>query len=103
MLARYAWLIWLLSALPVDAYRALFQLWRDRALTVRVAYSLCAPRRGHELEDFQVLTAMLPMGLGDAWLRFNGIGDNVTWDMYNNDKPTHAEDRFASFEDAPLK
>ena len=74
--------------LPVDAYRALFEVWRDRALTVRVAYSLSAPRRGHELEDFQALTAMLPMGFGDEWLRFNGIGENVTWDMYNNDAPT---------------
>ena len=74
--------------MPLDAYRALFQVWRDRALTIRVAYSLCAPRRGHELDDFKSLTAMLPMGFGDAWLRFNGIGENVTWDMYNNDNPT---------------
>ncbi|MFN0305149.1 MAG: amidohydrolase [Burkholderiales bacterium] len=77
--------------LPVDAYRALFQVWRDRALTIRVVYSLCAPRRGHELGDFQALTAMLPMGSGDDWLRFNGIGENVTWDMYNNDAPTDAQ------------
>ncbi|MFM9884204.1 MAG: amidohydrolase [Burkholderiales bacterium] len=82
--------------LPVDAYRALFQVWRERALTIRVAYSLCAPRRGQELEDFQALTAMLPMGFGDEWLRFNGIGENVTWDMYNNDAPTdsHKEQLF---------
>ena len=25
------------------------------------------------------------MGFGDDWLRFNGIGENVTWGMYNND------------------
>ena len=37
--------------MPIAEYQALFQVWRDRALTVRVAYSLCAPRRGHELED----------------------------------------------------
>ncbi len=77
--------------LPIEAYRPLFQVWRDRALTVRVVYSLCAPRRGHELEDFQALTAMLPMGFGDDWLRFNGIGENVTWGMYNNDAPTDAQ------------
>ena len=34
---------------------------------------------------------MLPMGFGDDWLRFNGIGENVTWGMYNNDKPTEAQ------------
>ena len=77
--------------LPIEAYRALFQVWRHRALTIRVAYSLCAPRRGHELEDFQALTAVLPMGFGDDWLRFNGIGENVTWGMYNNDAPSEAQ------------
>ena len=77
--------------LPIEAYRALFQVWRHRALTIRVAYSLCAPRPGRELEDFQTLAAMLPMGFGDDWLRFNGIGENVTWGMYNNDTPSEAQ------------
>jgi glycerol-3-phosphate acyltransferase PlsY len=72
--------------------RPLFQVWRDRALTVRVAYSLCAPRRGRELEDLQSMTDAMPMGFGDEYLRFNGIGENVVWGMYNNDKPTE-EDR----------
>jgi len=77
--------------MPIEAYRALFQVWRDRALTLRVVYSLCAPRRDHELADFQALTAMLPQGFGDDWLRFNGIGENVTWGMYNNEQPTEAQ------------
>ena len=77
--------------LPIEAYRALFKVWRDRALTIRVVYSLCAPRRDHELEDFPALTAMLPMGFGDEWLRFNGIGENVTWGMYNNDAPSEVQ------------
>jgi predicted amidohydrolase YtcJ len=77
--------------MPIGEYRALFQLWRERALTVRVAYSLCAPRRGHELEDFEAMTVAMPMGFGDDWLRFNGIGENVTWGMYNNDTPDGAD------------
>ena len=77
--------------MPIEEYRPLFQVWRDRALTVRVAYSLCAPRRDHELEDFQSLTQMLPMGFGDDFLRFNGIGENVTWGMYNNETPSEAQ------------
>ncbi len=77
--------------MPIEEYQALFQVWRDRALTVRVAYSLCAPRRGHELEDFQSLLQMLPMGFGDDFLRFNGIGENVTWGMYNNETPSDAQ------------
>ena len=77
--------------LPLDAYRALFAVWREGGLTLRVVYSLCAPRRDHELADFQALTAMLPMGFGDGWLTFNGIGENVTWGMYNNEAPSDAQ------------
>jgi predicted amidohydrolase YtcJ len=74
--------------LPMDAYEPLQTVWRTQGLTVRVAFSMSAPRRGHELEDFSALTALLPMGLGDAMLKFNGLGENVTWGMYNNEKPT---------------
>jgi predicted amidohydrolase YtcJ len=74
--------------LPVSAYQALFQLWRDGELSLRVAFSVCAPRRDHELEDLQALTALLPVAAGDNWLRYNGIGENVVWGMYNNDAPT---------------
>ena len=31
------------------------------------------------------------MGFGDDWLRVNGIGENVTWGMYNNERPTEAD------------
>jgi predicted amidohydrolase YtcJ len=58
---------------------------------VRVVYSLFAQRRGKELEDYQSMTQMLPMGFGDDWLRFNGIGENVAWGMYNNDNPSEAQ------------
>ena len=77
--------------LPVPDYQPLYQLWREHGLTLRVRYSLCAPRADHELEDFKDLTQVLPMGFGDDLLRFNGIGENVTWGMYNNDDPTDAQ------------
>jgi predicted amidohydrolase YtcJ len=77
--------------LSIPDYQPLFQVWREHGLTLRVRYSLSAPRRGHELEDFKELTQVLPMGYGDEWLRFNGIGENVTWGMYNNDAPTEAQ------------
>jgi predicted amidohydrolase YtcJ len=79
--------------LSLPDYQPLFEVWRDGGLTLRVRYSLCAPRRDHELEDFKNLTQVLPMGFGDDWLRFNGIGENVTWGMYNNDTPTEAQKR----------
>jgi predicted amidohydrolase YtcJ len=77
--------------LAIPDYQPLFEVWRAGALTLRVRYSLCAPRRGHELADLQELTQVLPMGFGDEWLRFNGIGENVTWGMYNNETPSEAQ------------
>jgi predicted amidohydrolase YtcJ len=41
------------------------------------------------LVDF--LALMLPLFAGDPWLRFNGIGENVTWGMYNNETPSEAQ------------
>jgi predicted amidohydrolase YtcJ len=82
--------------LSIPDYQPLFQVWREHGLTLRVRYSLSAPRRGHELDDFKELTQILPMGFGDDWLRFNGIGENVAWGLYNNDTPTDAQkDRLA--------
>jgi predicted amidohydrolase YtcJ len=77
--------------LTAASYLPLFKVWRDHALTVRVVFSLFSQRPGKELEDYQTLTQMLPMGFGDDMLRFNGIGENVTWGMYNNDNPTPAQ------------
>ncbi len=72
-------------------YLPLFTLWQDRELTLRVVYSLFAQRRGAELDDFRDLTQLLPMGVGDDLLRFNGIGEAVTWAMYNNDDSTEVD------------
>jgi predicted amidohydrolase YtcJ len=77
--------------LEIPDYQPLFQVWREHGLTLRVRYSLSAPRRDRELEDFKELTQALPMGFGDDWLRFNGIGENVTWGLYNNDNPSDAQ------------
>ncbi len=72
---------------PAD-YRVLFRLWRQHKLTLRFVYSIFAPRRDRELEDFETLTRFLPMGAGNDMLRFNGIGECITWGLYNNDNPT---------------
>ena len=77
--------------LTAASYQPLFEVWRKHELTVRVVFSMFAQRPGHELEDYQNLTQFLPMGFGDDMLRFNGIGENVAWGMYNNDAPTEAQ------------
>ena len=75
---------------PKD-YQALYRVWQDKKLTVRIAYSIFSQNAGRELEEMQSLTQMLPMGMGDDMLRFIGIGEAVTIGMYNNDKPTEKD------------
>jgi hypothetical protein len=60
-------------------YQAVFKLWHDKQLTVRVAYHLCAPKPGSELADLQNLTQLLPQGFGDGMLHFNGPGEILIW------------------------
>jgi predicted amidohydrolase YtcJ len=72
-------------------YQALFDVWRSGELTVRVVYSLNGQTAGAELDEFKNLTAMLPMGFGDEWLRFNGLGERITLAMNNNPSPTAAD------------
>jgi predicted amidohydrolase YtcJ len=72
-------------------YQALFDVWRHRALTVRVAYTLNGQTAGKELEELQGLTALLPMGFGDDMLKFNGIGERITLAMNNNPSPSDAD------------
>lgn len=85
-------------------YDALFALWRKNQLTLRVAYSICAPTPGRELEEYKRYVKTLPSELrrptGDSFLRFNGIGERVTWGFYNNDNPSPQETR--AFEQTAL-
>jgi predicted amidohydrolase YtcJ len=74
-----------------SSYQAIFKVWREKRLTLRVAYSLCGFTQGAEFEEYKNLTQMLPMGFGDEMLRFNGIGERITWAMNNNDRPTESE------------
>jgi len=86
--------------LALHQYAAVQELARDNALTMRVRYALCAPRAGSELSDFQALTQNLPMQAGDDFLRFNGLGECVTWGLYNNDQPS--AEQLAQFEEVAV-
>ncbi|MBX9761023.1 MAG: amidohydrolase family protein, partial [Beijerinckiaceae bacterium] len=68
-------------------YEALFALARAGELSLRVNYFISAPQRGGELAFFRDYIARHPVGSGDAYLRFTGIGERVTFGMYNNDAP----------------
>jgi predicted amidohydrolase YtcJ len=77
--------------MTADSYQALFKVWRQHQLTVRVAYTLCGITPGREFEELKDLTQLMPMGFGDRMLRFNGIGERITWAMNNNNNPTQTE------------
>lgn len=77
--------------MTAESYHALFKVWRQGELSLRVAYSLCGNTPGKEFEELKDLTQMLPMGFGDSMLRFNGIGERITWAMNNNNHPTEEE------------
>ncbi|PYU26599.1 MAG: amidohydrolase [Acidobacteria bacterium] len=64
-----------------ESYQALFKIWHDGQLTLRVVYSLCGMTPAHEFEEYKNYLAMMPMGFGDEMLRFNGIGERITWAM----------------------
>ena len=84
--------------LSLDQYAAVKRLAREGALSLRVRYSHCAPRAGFEGQDYEALTRA-PAEDND-WLRFNGLGECVTWGMYNNDNPSPAQ--LAQFEAVAL-
>jgi predicted amidohydrolase YtcJ len=75
---------------PPD-YAALLEVWRNRQMTVRVAYTLGSQTAGKEFEEYQEYTRFLPTGFGDDYLRFLGLGEHVTEGMYNNSKPTETD------------
>jgi predicted amidohydrolase YtcJ len=62
-------------------YQALFKVWRDGDLTVRVAYSLCGMTDGSEFDEYRNYLALMPQGFGDDLLHFNGLGERITWAM----------------------
>jgi predicted amidohydrolase YtcJ len=74
-----------------ESYQALFKVWREGQLTMRVAYSLCGFTPGKEFDEYKSLTKMLPMGFGDDMLRFNGLGERITWETNNNNHPTEEQ------------
>src|SRR3954466_2172058 len=64
-------------------YRPVQTLWRQHAMTVRVAFHFQSNRRSKELEDFKDFAKFTPQDFGDDWLRFRGIGEALTQGMYD--------------------
>jgi hypothetical protein len=77
--------------LAPEDYQAVFKVWRQGEMTVRVAYTLCGQTPGAEFEELKGLVALMPQGFGDDMLRFGGLGERITAAMNNNNRPTETE------------
>ncbi|MEU0743615.1 amidohydrolase [Streptomyces sp. NPDC006134] len=62
-----------------DDYTTVVDLAREGRLSVRIAYHLFPQTAGQELADLRRWTDTVRPGEGDAWLRLNGAGENLTW------------------------
>lgn len=62
-----------------DDYKIIRKLHDNGDMTIRVAYNLFAQKAGGELADYKRWTTMIRPGQGDAMLRMNGAGENLTW------------------------
>lgn len=62
-----------------DDYEVINELHDKDQMTVRIAYNLFAQKAGEELQDYEKWTEMTFPGDGDALLKMNGAGENLTW------------------------
>ncbi|WP_042414911.1 amidohydrolase [Streptacidiphilus anmyonensis] len=62
-----------------SGYQAVTDLHDAGELTVRIAYHLFPQTLGQEVEDLRRWIGMVRPQDGDAWLRLNGAGENLTW------------------------
>lgn len=74
------------SVFPAS-YRPSMELWREGRLTVRLAYHISSQMPGKEFEDYKSQTQLLPSGFGDDMMKFNGIGEIVTWASWTDGDP----------------
>ena len=75
------------SVFPIS-YKPSMELWREGKLTVRLAYHISSQTPGKELEDYKNQTQLLTSGFGDDMMKFNGLGEIVTWASWTDGDPT---------------
>ena len=74
-----------------ETYDAINQVWRQKQLTVRVAYAICGFNPPHEFDEYQKYLGLMPMGYGDDMMHFNGIGEQIVWAVNNVQNPNPAD------------
>jgi predicted amidohydrolase YtcJ len=62
-----------------EHYQAIAKLAADKALTVRIGYTLMAQRPGREIEDFKGWLSQAQLYQGDDYFRLCGAGEYTVW------------------------
>ncbi|MFE0377593.1 amidohydrolase [Streptomyces inhibens] len=88
-----------------DNYRTVIDLARAGELTLRIAYHLFPQTGGQEIADLTRWIEMVRPEDGDAWLRLNGAGENLTWaaadfENFTEPRPELTQGYEAEFEKA---
>ncbi|WP_409468756.1 amidohydrolase [Streptomyces sp. HC307] len=88
-----------------DNYSTVIELAEAGELSLRIAYHLFPQTPGQEIDDLARWTEMARPEDGDAWLRLNGAGENLTWaaadfENFTQPRPELTPDYEAEFEKA---
>lgn len=67
-----------------ENYQAIAKLAADKALTVRIGYTLMAQRPGREIEDYQAWLGQTKLHQGDEYFRLCGAGEYTVWAAGDN-------------------
>lgn len=67
-----------------EHYQAIAKLAADKALTVRIGYTLMAQRPGREIEDYKGWLATAKLYEGDDYFRLCGAGEYTVWAAGDN-------------------
>lgn len=62
-----------------EHYQAIAKLAADKALTLRIGYTLMAQRPGREIEDYKGWLAQAKLFQGDDYFRLCGAGEYTVW------------------------
>ncbi|MGW3726695.1 amidohydrolase [Streptomyces sp. NPDC000851] len=88
-----------------DNYSTVIELAGAGELSLRIAYHLFPQTPGQEIDDLARWIEMARPEDGDAWLRLNGAGENLTWaaadfENFTQPRPELTPDYEAEFEKA---
>ncbi|MGW1604181.1 amidohydrolase [Streptomyces eurythermus] len=88
-----------------DNYATVIELARAGRLSLRISYHLFPQTPGQEIDDLARWIEMSRPEDGDAWLRLNGAGENLTWaaadfENFTQPRPELSADYEVEFEKA---